>query len=273
MKKPLEKFARSKPARAPIVAPVAQEHRVQKKLVNIAGLAAVKAVFDQDPDRVERLYYEDRMKPKVGAFCAVMAKARRPYRIVTAEEMERVAGTAVHGGVVAAAAPQNTLIMTTDKLKAWAKEKAPMLMLDGVSNPHNLGAIVRTAAFFGIPRIGLSDHAAQAGLSDAAYRVAEGGFEYVEIFRIKDFTTSLKDLRAHYYVVAAAPGKHAKLSGLHAVNKPIALIMGNEEEGLAPATLKACDSVVAIHGSGNIQSLNVSASAAILIQALMDGAA
>src|SRR5262249_49922314 len=64
-----------------------------------------------------------------------------------------------------------------------ASDRQPLLILDGVSNPHNLGAIARTAAFFGLPRMVLSDHPAQALPSDASYRVSEGGLEHLELHR------------------------------------------------------------------------------------------
>lgn len=269
-KKPPRSLA-TRPAvavRPPAAASLGAARKAEKQLVHIAGLAAVEALFARDPTRVERLYYEDRLKVKVGALCAQIAKSRKPYRLVTADEMERIAGTPLHGGVVAAARPKQTLIAEIDTIRQWSQDKKPLLILDGISNPHNLGAIIRTAAFFGIPRIGLSDHAAQAGLSDAAYRVAEGGFEYVDIVRIKDMPAMLPLISAYYHTVAAAPGDYAGVASLRTLKAPLALILGNEENGLPEATLKACKSIVAIAGSGHIQSLNVSASAAILLQAM-----
>ncbi|MEI4927341.1 TrmH family RNA methyltransferase, partial [Klebsiella pneumoniae] len=66
---------------------------------------------------------------------------------------------------------------------AWAQARAPLLVLDGVSNPHNFGAIVRTAAFLGVRHVVLSERPEQAVPSDAAVRVAEGGLEHVVLWR------------------------------------------------------------------------------------------
>jgi TrmH RNA methyltransferase len=78
-------------------------------------------------------------------------------------------------------------------------------------------------------------------------------------------------LRGAYRVVGAAPGEHTPLSALRQAGKPVALILGNEEDGLLRATLNACDDIVAIPGAGRVQSLNVAATAAILIHALTQG--
>jgi TrmH RNA methyltransferase len=113
----------------------------------------------------------------------------------------------LHGGVVALAQPRPVSSLEPVMARAWAGDGRLLLLLDGVGNPHNLGAIARTAAFFGVPRIVLSDHSAQAGPSDASYRVAEGGLEYVELYRGFRFTRILHDLRASYRVIGAATDK------------------------------------------------------------------
>jgi TrmH RNA methyltransferase len=243
--------------------------RIAKKAVaRIAGLPAVAALFSAAPERVERLFFDERMRSVVAPFCAELARVHKPYRLVGSEELDRVAGTVLHGGVVAIARPQPIHPFAADAAARWARDGKPLLILDGVSNPHNLGAIARTAAFFGLPRMVLSDHPAQASPSDASYRVAEGGLDHLELHRAAQLAAALKRLRTSYGVIAAAPGRHRDLAGLRAGNKPFALVLGNEEEGLSKATLAACDDIVVIPGSGRVQSLNVAASAAIFLYVL-----
>ena len=182
----------------------------------------------------------------------------------------------MHGGVVALAQPQPVPILdpakAADNAADWARDGEPLLLLDGIGNPHNFGAIVRTAAFFGLPRIVLSDHPAQAGPSDASYRVAEGGLEYVELHRSIRFASALQQLRRSYRVIGTATGTGQPIEALQRTEqpteRPLAVVLGNEEHGLPPATLAACEAIVTIPGSGLVQSLNVAASAAILIHAL-----
>ena len=170
------------------------------------------------------------------------------------------------------ARPQPLPALDLTKAADWARSGEPLLLLDGIGNPHNLGAIVRTAAFFGLPRIVLSDHPAQAGPSDASYRVAEGGLEFVELHRSVRFANTLQQLRRSYCVIGTAAGNGQSIEALRRTerpsDRPLAVVLGNEEHGLPPATLAACEAIITIPGSGLVQSLNVAASAAILLHAL-----
>src|SRR5262249_46304049 len=102
-----------------------------------------------------------------------------------------------------------------------------------------------------------------------SYRVAEGGLEYVELYRSAGFARMLQQLRRSYRVIGTAAENGQPVEELrHSSDRPLALVLGNEEHGLSQATLKACDAIVTIAGSGFVQSLNVAASAAILLHAL-----
>ncbi len=127
---------------------------------------------------------------------------------------------------------------------------------------------MRTAAFFGVPRIVISDHPEQAGPSDASYRVAEGGMEHIELYRAHHFAQALRGLRHGYRVIGAAAESGKPIAAISPSDKPIALVLGNEQDGLPRDTRRACDELITIPGSGSVQSLNVAATAAILIYAL-----
>jgi RNA methyltransferase, TrmH family len=115
-------------------------------------------------------------------------------------ELTRAAGTSRHGGVVAVAWPRP--VPTFD---AARPPLVPLLLvLDGVGNPHNLGAIARSAAFFGVGVVLLREGAGQAKLSGAAYRTAEGGMEHLELYRAADLAACLGALKPRYRTVAAA---------------------------------------------------------------------
>lgn len=239
-------------------------------LVRITGLPAVAAVFERDPGRVERLFFDERTAGRVGPWSGVMAAARKPYRLVGSDELAKVAGTALHGGVVAVCRPRPVAVFDPAEAAAWARDGKPLVILDGVGNPHNLGAIVRTMAFFGLTRILISGHPGQAGPSESAHRVAEGGLEWVTLHRAEDLPRTLKDLKPHFHTVATAlrEGPSPTLAELRGGRRPVALVLGNEEQGLPRETLKACESVLTLAGSGRVQSLNVAATAAILVHGL-----
>ena len=240
-----------------------------RTLLRVAGLPAVTALFAAAPERIERLFFDERMKGAVAGFCMTLARARKPYRLVPPAELERVAGGVMHGGVVAVAQPRPVLPFDPAEAALWARDGKPLLLLDGVGNPHNLGAIARSAAFFGLTRLVLSDHPGQAAPSDASYRIAEGGLEQLAVYRATDFAAALRRLKPAYRVLGTALERGKPLEALAPSAKPAALVLGNEEQGLPRATLAACDEIVTIAGSGPLQSLNVSVSAGILLYALL----
>lgn len=241
----------------------------QEDTEKVAGLPAVQALFAHDPGRALRLFFDDRAKQQAGEFCKVMAAARKPYRHVSTEELTKIAGTPLHGGILAVTRPKPVPLFDVEQARQWARTGKPLVILDGVGNPHNLGAIARTMAFFGLDRLLVSDHPGQAVPSEAAFRVAEGGLEWVEVVRVRNLAQELKRLRPFYRVVGTALGAHRPLAQVMAKSdRPLAVVLGNEEEGLPPATLAACEEVATLPGSGHVQSLNVSATAAILIHLL-----
>jgi RNA methyltransferase, TrmH family len=150
----------------------------------------------------------------------------------------------------------------------WASAGETLLILDGIGNPHNLGAIARSAAFFGLKRLALSDHLAQALPSDAAYRIAEGGLEHLALYRAAGLPALLHRLARDFRIIGTAAQGGTPLAALAASPRPAALVLGNEETGLARATLDACAEIVTIPAGGAVQSLNVSVSAGILLFAL-----
>lgn len=253
--------------RRPARAPGRRQHHGGDDLLRIGGLPAVAAVFARAPDRVERLFFTPERRREAEPFCAALARLHRPYRQVDADEIARVAASTSHGGIVALTRAKPVLDFDPAAAVRDAARMPLLIVLDGVGNPHNLGAIVRTAAFFGLDRVLISDHPAQAGASAAAHRVAEGGLEYVQLYRASRLPGTLKRLKPAYRVVGTALTRGHALSDLPR-DRPVVLVLGNEENGLGPATLAACDEIVTIAGAATVQSLNVAATAAILIHGL-----
>jgi TrmH RNA methyltransferase len=204
--------------------------------------------------------------------CRVLAASKRIYRCVEPAELEKVAGTVHHGGIVAVVDQKGPAPVAPGESAAWAKRSEPLLVLDRIGNAHNLGAIARTAAFFGVPRIVIADDPASARPNDAAFRVSEGGLESVEVRTARSLPAFLRELAACGFAVLGAsthggqsgkpkhPGKFGRTSP-----GTVAIVLGNEEHGLSPEVSAACTQLVTIPGSGTVESLNVSAAAAVLI--------
>jgi TrmH RNA methyltransferase len=216
---------------------------------------------------VLRLFYTATRKREAGPVCALMAKAHRPYREVTPEEITRIAGTEHHGGIVAIAVPRDVPELGAGPFPP-ALLAAPVLpLLDGIGNPHNFGAIARSAAFFGCTGLLVSGDPRQAGLSDAAYRTAEGGLEHLALLRLTNPAIGLRALAPKFTTVAAVAAGGLAPAELPRT-KPFVLVLGNEERGLPGLTIAACTHRVTLPGSGHVQSLNVSVAAAVLIHAM-----
>lgn len=231
----------------------------------LCGPVAVAAAFAHRPDAVLRLFYAPSRRAEAGPLCARLARARKPYREVPPEELAKIAGTTHHGGIVAIAAPRPVPPLPHPE----ALPAGLLPVLDGVGNPHNLGAIARSAAFFGCRALLLSGDPRQAGLSDAAWRTSEGGLEALALYRAPELPAALRALAPRYLTVAAvARGGVAPAALPH--GRPVALVLGNEEQGLAEETVSACAARVTLPGSGLVESLNVSVAAAVLMHALVE---
>lgn len=239
----------------------------KQKELNVCGWQSVSMLFAKHPGEVRRLFFDQATGRRAGEFCSQLAQQKKVYRQVTPEELEKVAGTVHHGGIVAVIGERPMKKVTPDVLATWGRTQAPLLLLDRVSNANNVGAIVRTAAFFGVNAIIVADHPAQALPGEAAWRVAEGGMEFVDFYRVPALPELCAALRrSHFLIGTSLTGQQLSPSAVKArgLPRPPAIILGNEEKGIAPALAAQCDRLVKIPGADSVESLNVSAAAAVM---------
>jgi RNA methyltransferase, TrmH family len=233
--------------------------------IKVCGWQAVSALFERHPEQIRRLFFDASTGKRTGNLCRYLAQGRKVYRQLASDELERAAGSVHHGGIVAVIAERPLRKVSRNTIEEWASARAPLLLLDRVSNANNLGAIVRTAAFFGVKSIVVPDHPSQAVPGEAAWRVAEGGMEFVEFYCVPVLADFCATIRRAYFLVGSSLSGSALSAVAGAVNsRPVALILGNEEHGITPAVAAACDRLVKIPGVNAVQSLNVSAAAAVL---------
>jgi len=231
----------------------------------ICGIKPVAALFLRRASEVQRLFYLPAMREAVGPFCGELAKARKPYRMVEADELEKIAGTPHHGGVVAVARARVPVILDPTQPP---REKL-LLVLDGIASPHVLGAIARAAAFFGVKSLLIGEGLGHAMPSDAAYRGSEGGLEYLDLYRTRDLPRALSLMEPHYRTVALSHAHDAMTLSDLPRDRPVALVLGAEERGVSDVVLAVCRRQVRIAGGGRVQSLNLAQEAAIVVQALV----
>lgn len=194
------------------------------------------------------------------------------YRSVSDErELEKLSGSVHHQGVVAMIAEPEVPLLDSATASIFAERKTAALLLDHVGNANNLGAIIRSAAFFGIDTIVISNEDEQAKISTSMYRVAQGGMEFVNLWRTQSTQWLLDELRGKMSRIGADHrSKHdlLSLSTLINPNNGALIVLGNEEIGLSPETKASCDYLVRISGCGAIESLNVAQAATLFLHAV-----
>ncbi|MDR0539875.1 MAG: RNA methyltransferase [Spirochaetaceae bacterium] len=247
----------------------------------ICGLNAVKAAAEVHPDVINRLFLREDRMPLFAGICKQLAARKRPYKITGDEELEKICKTHHHQGVVAMLVRSPIVPLTQSDLDMWAEESKTGVILHDVGNDHNVGAIVRSCAFFDAHFIVLPERDREAALTTSAYRVAEGGMEYVHIRSVYRTEAFLRDASQKILIVGTAPRARRRIGDLRPLiaEKSAALggkrcgigfVFGNELTGLPPAVEEACSVLVRIPGSGNIESLNVSHTASIFLREAFD---
>ena len=230
----------------------------------VQGLRAGLAVFARRRDEILRVAYTRDVRPELGDLLRWCAQQRVPCQEMSASELDRIAESTHHEGLCVAARPRKWLSMS-DLADLLTRTKGSALALDRVRNPYNVGAILRSAAFFGVDAALLGTPAPHPGLAPTAVRVAEGGVEHVPLARTTDLADTLGRLRACGVRVVGADGQATTGAGGFAFGRPVILVVGNEREGLGERVRAQCDAVVAVRGAGSVESLNVAVAAGVLV--------
>lgn len=238
----------------------------QGRELRLYGFNAVSAVFAQRPEAIRKLYLAEARIAQLQPLLKWCAAQRVGYRVVEEDDLRKLAASSHHEGVVA-----DVLRAEPAVLSEWLRDVPAGLQcaiwLDGVGNPHNLGAILRSAAHFGAGAVLLSPDSPLA-LSGAAARVAEGGAEAVAMVRLPDSAdAALKQLHDAGFAVAATMVEGG--DDLFATTLPerLVVVLGAESEGMDRQFASACDLRLSIPGSGAVESLNVAAATAVLLAA------
>jgi TrmH RNA methyltransferase len=250
----------------------------------VCGLKAAAALAECHPETINRLFVREDRFPLFTKVCKKLAERKRPYKICEDEELERLCKTVHHQGVVMMIEEPEVEPLTLEDLDLWAAEGKTGLVLYDVGNDHNLGAIARAAAFFDAHFIVLNEKDEEARLTTSAYRVAEGGMEYVVVRKIKNTAGFIKDAAKKLLVIGTDTRARRRIGDLCGIAKDwaaqsahsgikrpgVALVLGNEESGLPQSIKDNCSCLLRIPGTGNIESLNVAQAAALFLREIYD---
>ncbi|GAP64903.1 tRNA/rRNA methyltransferase yfiF [Mizugakiibacter sediminis] len=252
-----------RPPRAPSRRPQAPRGHAapREEEQRLFGLNACRAAFAHRPQDLRKVWLAETRIATLKPVLAWCVKHRLGYRVVDDAELARITGTQHHEGVCfamrGAAAPR-----LAGLLRALPAGPALLAYLDGVGNPHNLGALLRSGAHFGLAAV-IVPATSTLTLSGAAVRVAEGGAEAVPLVHAEPGEDAVAALRGAGFALAATVPR-AGVSLFDAELPPrIALVFGAEETGIGEALLAAADLRLTIPGTGAVESLNIAASAAV----------
>lgn len=229
------------------------------------GRAACLALFELRRKDVIRVYVTEALVKEFSHVLKWCAQNKKAYHILTDANLEKVAETGHHEGVCFIAT-ERPFLSLLDLFDIAQQQKNPMclLMLDGVSNPHNLGAIFRSAAHLGVSYI-IATETSVPSVAGALARVAEGAAEHVQVVRCGDLTTAMGPLRKLGFSFAATHVSTGKSLFKSTIAPRTVLCMGSESSGLSKAIIDKADICLNIPGTGRVESLNVATATALLM--------
>ena len=232
------------------------------------GVHSVESLLELEPERVLTLFT---LKGRDDQRLQKILELAEPFGIsvqkASRDSLEKLAGLPFHQGVVAAVRPHPTLNEKDLDALLQADSKPLLLALDQVTDPHNLGACIRTAAAMGVTAV-IVPRDRSASLTPTARKVAAGGAEKVKFIQVTNLARTLAHLKQEFNVRVVGTmldEKALPIQQFDFTGTAVCVVMGAEDTGLRPITQSQCDQTVFIPMAGNLQSLNVSVAAGMTL--------
>ncbi|HXW61920.1 MAG TPA: 23S rRNA (guanosine(2251)-2'-O)-methyltransferase RlmB [Candidatus Acidoferrales bacterium] len=185
-----------------------------------------------------------------------------PVRFEDRAQVDRLTGSRQHQGVAALVAAKPAVGL--EDLLGAKDRRGLLVLLDGIEDPHNLGAIVRTALAAGAEGVVIPERRA-AGLSDTVERASAGALAHLPIARVKNLVRAMEEIKqAGYWLVGLDEHAEKNYTDID-LKVPMGVVLGREGEGLHELTRKRCDFLVSLPTTGPVRSLNVSVAAAVML--------
>lgn len=226
-------------------------------------MRACEAIFARRPEAIVRVYVAEPRRRQFASLIEWCARSRKGFQVVAADNLARLTGSIHHEGIAILARhlPRWTL---ADLLARSPGLASPLVYLDGVQNPHNLGSILRSAAHFGVGAL-LGRAGDLPPLSAAAVRVAEGAAETVPVCDLADPATDLGRLKREGWRVVVTTSHAGESLYAAALPERAVLVLGGEGEGVSAALDGLADLRVRIPGTGAVESLNVAVACGVAL--------
>ena len=185
-----------------------------------------------------------------------------PVRFEDRMQIDRLAGTREHQGIAALAAAKPALEL--EDLLAAKTPQGLLVLLDGIEDPHNLGAIVRTALAAGANGVIIPERRA-VGLTDTVERASAGALAHLPVARVKNLVRAMEEMKEDGYWLIGLDERAEKKYTEADFSGQVGIVLGSEGEGLHELTRKRCDFLVSIPTAGPVRALNVSVAAGVVL--------
>ena len=194
----------------------------------------------------------------------LLKENKLPVVNVSPAEMEKMANGGVHQGLAAELKPYQTVSLDEIIIRAKKKDKKIIVMLDNIEDPHNLGAILRSADVFEASGVVLPKHNS-VSLNATVAKTSAGAINYVPVAVVNNLNQAIKQLKEEGYWVVSTDGSATISYSSLKYDFPVVVVIGSEGKGVSSLVLKNSDYVVKIPQFGHVNSLNASVAAGILL--------
>lgn len=235
---------------------------VHEDEIKVYSQNACRVLFQQRPDAVIRLYVSDKMAAKFADVMKYLAATKKAYHIVDDAELEKVSASTHHGGIVMLV-KRKPIQSLAQYLQQKGRKKDCLMAFDGVSNAHNLGAITRSCAHFGVGGIIMKQP--ELLQSGAALRTAEGGGEFVDGLSCDNLPLALQLCKEAGYTLITTSSHGGSSLYNTVLPAKVVVVFGEEMFGVSQNVAKSADIALQIPGSGKVESLNVSVAASLIL--------
>jgi TrmH RNA methyltransferase len=227
----------------------------------IYGENACLTLFKKRPTDIIQLFLTKEKLNRFSALIKYCVQNKKAYHLVTRAELD-IMTKATHHEDVCLVIKKESITKTLEQYLQTKPTTSFLIALENVSNPHNVGAILRSAAHFGANGLIIPD--AKTATTAAAVRTSEGGNEYVEIYEAANFNKTIALLKKNGFQIITT-SSHAKKS-LYELKwaQKVVIVFGEEADGLSKETL-ALGEIIKIPGTDHVESLNVSVAAGVIL--------
>ncbi|MFV2032338.1 MAG: 23S rRNA (guanosine(2251)-2'-O)-methyltransferase RlmB [Gammaproteobacteria bacterium] len=232
------------------------------------GFHAVTKLLQHSPGACQALICTEGRNQRLLSVIALARKNKLPVRFDSRDQLARLVGTEKHQGCVLQIADAEASVQSFEQCLAGIHQRSLFLVLDGIQDPHNLGACLRTADAAGVDAVIIPKDRA-VGLNATVRKVAAGGAESVPLLPVTNIARSLKQLKqAGVWIYGTGGEADAELYDFDYC-LPLALVMGAEGEGLRRLTREQCDYLIKLPMLGRVESLNVSVATGVCLYEVM----